>query len=59
MAKSEGELLKGALRELSTRDDEIGSLAKAVLILNDAVIDHLGRIKRLESALKKAGIPLP
>jgi hypothetical protein len=59
MPRSDGERLKMKLKQLSMRDDDIGALSQAALILNDAVIDHLRRIKTLEHALKKAGIPLP
>lgn len=59
MPKSDSERLKQKLKQLSVRDDEIGALSQAALILNDAVIDHRGRIKKLEQALIQAGIPLP
>lgn len=59
MTKSEGDKRLKRLNEIARRNDEMGELAKDMLIMNESIVIQLNKIKRIETALKNAGISLP
>ena len=58
MAKTNNEKLKEKLIRISKGKSDVGGVAAAVLFLSEQILEQENLLRRIESSLKKAGIPL-